>query len=287
VPLAFVFALAFWGLLSPRTIETAVENVSADMGVVMALRNQSLRESAEEEAGQQGKTGDQAAGPAPAADARPRPAPSPSPVSVPLAMSLGPGETWWENGCIAMRFGALLSVVPLGYYLYVLFSQRLAHDLSPWNSAGVPDLLRSIVHEVLFWLAAAFVFGAVFPYLPGTRGALKGSALGGFYFAVLGLSVWLLPGNGGDWFFRAFEVFLFLVVLGVIVDWRTLSERKIGAGFLQHYYLLKDVRYVAGYASTATASVVLIVQQLQSGQAHGAISQVIKSLPALIPPLQS
>jgi hypothetical protein len=45
-------------------------------------------------------------------------------------------------------------------------------------------------------------------------------------------------------------------------------------------------RYVAGYASTATASLVLIVQQLQSGQAHGAISQIIKNLPALIPPLK-
>jgi hypothetical protein len=178
------------------------------------------------------------------------------------------------------------AAIPIGYYLYVLFSQRLAHDLSPWNSAGLPDLLRSVVHEVLFWLAASFVLGAVFPYLPGTRGGLKGAALGGFYVAVLGLSVWILPGNGGDWFFRAFEVFLFLLVLGVVVDWRTLSEHKIGADFLQQYYFLKDVRYVAGYASTATASLVVIVQQLQSGQAHGAISQVIKSLPALIPPLQ-
>ena len=43
------------------------------------------------------------------------------------------------------------------------------------------------MHEVLFWLVAAFVLGVLFPYLPSSAGALKGGILAAVYPAVWGL----------------------------------------------------------------------------------------------------
>jgi hypothetical protein len=35
------------------------------------------------------------------------------------ALALEPANTWWDNGKQAVRAGALLTVVPLGFYLYI------------------------------------------------------------------------------------------------------------------------------------------------------------------------
>jgi hypothetical protein len=202
----------------------------------------------------------------------------------PIAVGLGPGETWWDNARIAVRWGALLALAPIVFFLYVLVTKRLAHDLSPWRTLGIADVLRGSLYEVLFWLAAALVLGLLFPYLPTAWGAVKGGAIAAGYAAAVGLSVWILPGTIDGWAFRTFELFLFLVALGVVLDWQTIRKGGAPVRLLADLYRLGDVRYVGSYTSAALGSVVLIAQQLESGQGQAAITQIIKSIPVLIPP---
>jgi hypothetical protein len=52
---------------------------------------------------------------------------------------------------------------------------------------------------LLFWLAAGFVLGVLFPYLPSKRGALKGLLLAVVYIVTTGFVAWLFPGNRMPW----------------------------------------------------------------------------------------
>lgn len=266
MPLAFVLALALWAILPRRKLERVAGGSGGGMQVMQLRANRFERAAtlvrAQAAAGGKG--------------------------SIPvleraMALNLGPGGTWLENGCIAARLGAWLATVPVGFFVYVLLTHRI-HDFSPWNSTGGVDVVRSVVQELVFWLAASFALGALFAELPGWRGAIKGGVLGVFYLAAVGLSVWILPGRGGDWFFRAFELFVFLLVLGIALDWETLRRFKVPWTYLLEYYRVADLRFGATYVSSLAGVLIVIVQQLQSGQASQAVTQIIKSAPALIPP---
>jgi hypothetical protein len=198
-------------------------------------------------------------------------------------LRFGPGKTWWQNGYMGVDAAARLMVVPLVLFVYVVAAQRLRHDVSPWNPNGAGDLLVACIEEVMFWLVAGLVLGMVFPYLPGGRGAIKGLFLAGVYVAATWLGAWLTPGDTG-WFFRAFELTLFLVVVGVYLDWRTFKENGKDVSALAAAYRVKDLRYAGGYISGAIGALFVIGQQLQSGNAQNAITQIVKSIPILLPP---
>jgi hypothetical protein len=273
LPLAFVFGLALWPLVRQRTIDRVVEDVDRlnpelPQPVAVRSRDALLRRATAREGRYVGG---------------PRLPHGVSPAA--LALALGPGETWWENGRVALRIGARLSLAPLAFYTYVLATTRLGHDLSLGSDGGVADLLRSTAHEVVFWLALAFVLGALFPYLPTATGIGKGLAVGLVYTAATGLAMWLQPG-GGDWIFRGLEVVLFLVVLGILLDRETLVVHGKSWRFLIGYYRVGELRFSLAYASAALGALLAIVQQLHSGDAQGAITQIIKSLPAFVPPVQ-
>ncbi len=201
------------------------------------------------------------------------------------ALQFGPGTTWWANGRIATRAGLWLAIIPISFFIYVLISKRLIHDLSPWNSVGLFDILRSCLHEVLFWGVAAFALGALFAYLPGRWGAAKAAVLAAIYLLAQAVSVWLLPANPSDWLFRAFELLVFLVVLGVWLDRTTLVANGRAATDLAKYYKMDDTRFVSGYASAAIGTLLVIGQQLQSGHAQNAIVQIVTGFQSLLPPL--
>jgi hypothetical protein len=77
---------------------------------------------------------------------------------------------------------------------------------------------------------------------------------------------------------------LFLVAVGVYLDWRTLRDRGHKLADLADGYKLTETRYAAGYLSGAVGALFVIGQQLQSGHAQVAIAQIIKSVPILLPP---
>jgi hypothetical protein len=204
----------------------------------------------------------------------------------PLALGPGPGATWWDRGKTGIRVGAAAAAIPVAFFLYVLISRRLGSDLSLSNGFGVADLARSIVREVLFWLGAAFTLAMLFPYLPGSRGAVKGLSLAAVYATagVIVASTSVFAGSRGDWFFRTFELALFLVAIGVLLDWQTLRENRIHWRYLGAYYRVADLYFASAYVSTAVTALIVILQQLHTGHAQGAVTEFVKSFSALIPP---
>jgi hypothetical protein len=201
-----------------------------------------------------------------------------------LALALGPEASWWRNGIVALTYGLLLAIVPLVYYAYVVASRQLLPDISSNAYLGVFDLVNSMAYELAFWAVAAFVLGALYPYLPGANGALKGATLAAVYGVANGLATWLLPGGGSDWFFRFLQLVLFLSLLGIVLDWRTLAVNRIGWRHLIAHYQVRDIRVIAGYLAPAVGALIVIVAQLRSGQAGDAVTQFIKSIPTFVPP---
>src|SRR5262249_3615433 len=92
------------------------------------------------------------------------------------ALALGPGDTWWENGKEAVRAGVLLTVAPIGLYVYLAWRSG---NLDPMRYPfGLVDVLSSAASVLIAWLAGLFAFGALLPYLRGTRAPFKGAVLG-------------------------------------------------------------------------------------------------------------
>jgi hypothetical protein len=121
---------------------------------------------------------------------------------------------------------------------------------------------------------------------------VKGAALaavfdlaGGLSLAISRIAVGSLPVGVGDWFFRAFELTLFLVVLGVLLDWQTLKQCGTNWRYLKEYYRVADLQFGTAYASAAVTALAVIAQQLQSGHAQGGVTAIAKSVSTLIPPI--
>lgn len=205
-----------------------------------------------------------------------------------LALSLGPRGALWENGTLAAKIGARLAILPVGFYIYVLLTERVIRFLSP-SSFGLLNLVEGLLNEVAFWLVAAFVLGCLYPYLRGPNGAIKGTLLAVVYTLSRGsnelVNLWLGQGVSMTWTSRALQLLLFLVVVGVIMDWYTLKEKGIYWRNLLDYYQLRDARTVVGYLSPLAVALFLIGQQLVSGEAQKAVVEIIKSLPQAIPGL--
>lgn len=95
--------------------------------------------------------------------------------------------------------------------------------------------------------------------------------------------VWLGQPVSMVWTSRALQLLLFLVLVGVTMDWHTLKEKGIYWRHLLDHYQLHDVRSIVGYLSPVAVAVFLIGQQFVSGEAQKAIVEIIKNLPRAIP----
>jgi hypothetical protein len=67
------------------------------------------------------------------------------------------------------------------------------------------------------------------------------------------------------------------------MDWMTLHRSSVHWRHLFDYYHLHDLRVVVSYLSSLIISLLLIGQQILSGQAQDALTEIIKSLPQFIP----
>jgi hypothetical protein len=169
-----------------------------------------------------------------------------------VALALGPGDTWWDNGKQAVRTGALLTVVPLGFYAYITWRNGgLAPLTYPF---GLLDILSTAASVLIAWLVGLFAFGALLPYLRGTRAPFKGVVLGVVTLAAeatdaairhaLGVtpySTFLVDG------LLAIAVF---GTLGLLLDMRTLQIHNRDSGLLNTLYRLGHMRVAVTFATT-------------------------------------
>ena len=195
-------------------------------------------------------------------------------------LAAGPHGAWFANGAEAVRFATYLMVLPVGYYLYVLVSQGIGFD-GPGDATPL-TLLLGVAHEVTFWLGAAFTLGATLALLPTVAGVTKGMMLAVSASLAIGLGSLVLPSESRVGLgFRALELFLFLMVIGVVLDVRAVKPG--GWQDLRLLYRLREVGPTVGYLAPVVLSVVAIAQQVLSGDASEAIQEAIRSSPNLVP----
>jgi hypothetical protein len=204
-----------------------------------------------------------------------------------LALSLGPGDNWWKNGLLAVRLGAIFATLPVGYYLYVLVTARARIMLATYTF-GVFKLFQGLVDEAAFWLVAAFVMGLLYPYLWGRNGAIKGAFLALIYAIGMGLVALLQTlfgqGGGASWLFRLLQLVLYLVALGVLIDWFTLKEHHFYWKQILDHYNLQDTRTLVGYLSPLTLALLGLAQQILSGAASQSIvTEILKGITQALP----
>jgi hypothetical protein len=230
----------------------------------------------------------------PVHDEKPRSKQEPVKIALPIwlkpndiALSAGPQQTWYENGLFTFRTGVVLALLPVGFFLYVVLTRDVKGLVAPQSYFEVLNIVGYFLDEVAFWLVAAFVFGCLYAYLPGSNGVLKGTALAVVYALSSGvamlLNTWLGADVGTTWLSRPLQLFLFLVSLGVLVDLRTLRSHGIYWRNLISLYNLGDFRIAITYLSPLLIAIFTIGQQLFSGAAQDAVVQIIKTIPSIIP----
>lgn len=230
------------------------------------------------------------------APAPPPPPVTPAPTQLPggtsptaLALSTGPEQTWWDNARTATKIGLVAAAFPMSFYIYVLLTRQVTRLWEPFGFFDAIYLLLGFMDELTFWVVAAFVLGALFPYLPFRNGALKGMALSGIYLAgylvQLLLQAWLGHTVDLGWVTRVLELLLFLTAVGITMDILTLKGHTIYWKTIIEFYNMKDVRVAISYASPLLLSALVIGQQILSGSAQEALTQFLKALPGAIPNL--
>lgn len=167
------------------------------------------------------------------------------------ALALGPGDTWWDNGVIAVQMGMYLLVIPIAVDIYIAWNTGyLSLQSFPF---GLQDAFGGIVSTLLGWVSGLFMFGILVPYLRGIRTPVKGIVLGLISFAAFAadagvrhaLGVTPYPTFTID---GLLAVALFATV-GLLLDIRTLRSYN-DRGLMSSIYRLGSIRVGVTYATT-------------------------------------
>ena len=157
-----------------------------------------------------------------------------SPLDV--ALSRGPGVTWWANARLAARYASYVGAPAAVFLIWATWSTD-SRGRDGWlDRLGDPNgfygLAGDLIGGLLIWPVAGFVLGALWRRLPGRRGYLKGvvpvlayAAATGAH-AVLNNIIGQAPVRGS--LVRVLLLFLVLTVVAVLMDARALQTRPGG-----------------------------------------------------------
>ena len=213
-------------------------------------------------------------------------APSTGEANVPTwkrALAIGPHDDAWANGRHAARLGMYAAIPPVMYAWVVIIDRDGNRFFSARSSDGLFAMLVQFAGEGSTWLVLAFTFGVLYAMLPGRHALPKVAAFALMLAIGLGLGE-LLSGNPDDtWAVRAFQMTLFLVAVGVLLDRATLTQHGLAPSDMFTLYRLRDLRFAAGYFPPLALLVLTVVQQLLSGQAEDAVTKTLEGVTAFLP----
>lgn len=198
------------------------------------------------------------------------------------AFALGSGDAW-SNALRAVAAGVPLTLIASGLYVFAYLTGRSADDLS--SEFGILSFLIALASEATMWLTLAFVFGALYPRLPGTVGSIKALSLGALFVAavvpalalpaatsVVGISLLLV------------ETFLFCVLLGVLYDLRTVLGEHADWRHILDLYQLRRLRFAVGYLTPIALAIAVLIGQIVTGNAAQGAAQYVQGAPAITAP---
>jgi hypothetical protein len=181
---------------------------------------------------------------------------------------------------LAVRNGACLATLPVAY-AFVVALRDVGSDTEMEALGILGDLLR----EAAFWIVVAAIFGAMLTRLPRPRPSTKALVVGIAFLSIHGvltLGRWVAGGiSPGPWLFRPLEVLLFLLVLAIVLEVRTLREHDVYWRHLPDYYGGSRTRGLISYAFPLVATIAALLQQVLSGNAAAALAKFFGSIPDL------
>jgi hypothetical protein len=144
-----------------------------------------------------------------------------------VAISIGPGDSWAENGKRAAQVMLILSIPAVAYFVWL--ATRPGQWADPTYYFGSLHIVEAIGSEVFLWAAAGFFFGCLWTTLPGRRGAIKG-----LVFALIAavpevvdhaLTVLLDQSADRSWMPRVLAMVVLFILLGVVFDLQTMRAK--------------------------------------------------------------
>lgn len=194
-------------------------------------------------------------------------------------LAWGPARGWWHNGRRAAILGVVLAVLPVGYFVgagLAVLPQNVRFGSGPLH------LLMSACAEMVRWTGTAFAFGALYPVLPGRIGPTKALSLGGLWFAAAGavevVRQWTHFATGRNWVYPGLVLVVFLLVLSVLYDVRTLARAEGTWRRLQDLYRIRRRSDLLAYLVPFGVAVVGVAQQLVAGNGFEVVKQVLSAL---------
>lgn len=193
----------------------------------------------------------------------------------------GPSPSPWENARRALRYGFVLSVIPLA--VYVALSAKTLID------SNVGDLLLGVAlraaGSAATWLALAFFFGMFYQYLGETTGLRKGLRVALVVILItLPLRIYDAAAGYGSpavIIFDAVSSIVFLGVLGLLFDMAVLGV-DIGRVSTLRPALRAVVRTSGlGGALVFGGSVATVVGTAALGLLTGEVTRILSALPFL------
>lgn len=207
------------------------------------------------------------------------------------ALGLGPAGDWWQNGVLALRISVIPILIATGFYYYWYW-----HGGGIWPFSyqfGVLDIVDQLIFIADEFVATPFVIGCLYPYLRGRTGPEKGALIGlvaAVSYFTDALPTYMLSGSRYSTAFRDGIIEIaFAVVVGFLIDGRTLRHHHRDLARVVAIYRLASVRVAAPYAITVLLAVVGIWQQAHvtdqiSQQRDLLISNVLKDVRTQVGP---
>lgn len=189
-----------------------------------------------------------------------------------IALAVGRESTWWDNGWLCVRTGALLAAAPSAYYLYQAWNSG---QLWPLNvGVGLITSLQNAASIPLGWLTLCFVYGCMLPYLKGSSAPVRGAILGLvalISFALDAVPTYTLRGpHYSTFLIDGIIAVVFTAALAVIMDARVLRRRGVNINYLIDIYRLSTLRVSLTYASTI---LIIIIGVWQQAHVNNQVSQ--------------
>lgn len=194
------------------------------------------------------------------------------------ALGCGPGDGWRKNGAVAARFGAILSVVPIGFAVWVFAQEDLVTFLENRIDLGLLFLADIFLREIALWLVAAYLFGCLFSWLPSGNGPLKGAIFALPAVLSIGLCAFLAPLElQQDWLRYSFSLVLFFSVIGLLLDMETMKRSGLRGRDLVELYRVRSLRLGVVGLIPLIVSFVGLYLEIRTGTSQTALQHAIES----------
>ena len=193
-----------------------------------------------------------------------------------------PQAGWFAKVRTSAVVGCFIAIPLLAYYTWTI-----AQSLSDrFYANGMLYFVVGTALQLAHWVGLAAVFGAVYRYLPTRTGATKAAFLAGVWStAALASELfdrWLGGGPDQLWLYTTLQIFLYLVVVGVLTDIDTVRSAGGSWRRINELYRIRSLRQQIAYLGPLALAVIGLIIQVRAGAGEEAAAQFVDGLKAAV-----